>query len=455
MAPKFGTSGLRGLVVDLTEELVARYVRAFVSVCETGGQICVGRDLRASSPRIARAVSQAASHAGLTVLDCGVVPTPALALEAQTRGAGAVMVTGSHIPADRNGLKFYTVTGETTKDDESRIGEALGRHSDAAKPAPVLTAAASEHFADRYRKAYGPAALRGRRVGVYTHSAAGRDLLLALLGDLGAETVELGRSDIFIPVDTEAIDPETRQTLTAWAKDQGLDAVASTDGDSDRPMLADENGEVIPGDILGQITALALGAQAVVTPISSNSGVTRLPNIHKVIRTRIGSPFVIAGMGEAKGRVVGYEANGGFLLGFEASGPTGPIPPLPTRDSFLPIIATLSQPGPLSVIVAAQPARFTKAGRLQDVPISVSAALVSRLTENGEERAAFLHGFGAETSLDTTDGLRISLEDGGIVHLRPSGNAPEFRLYTEAESPEAAQDLLDRGVLRLRTLVGQ
>ena len=228
-----------------------------------------------------------------------------------------------------------------------------------------------------------------------------------------------------------------------------------TDGDSDRPMLTDEKGEVIPGDILGQITATALGAETVVTPISSNSGVTRLPNIHKVIRTRIGSPFVIAGMGEAKGRVVGYEANGGFLLGFEASGPTGPIPPLPTRDSFLPIIATLAQPGPLSAIVAAQPARFTKAGRLQDVPIGVSAALVSRLAENGEERAAFLHGFGAETSLDTTDGLRISLEDGGIVHLRPSGNAPEFRLYTEAESPEAAQDLLDRGVLRLRTLVGQ
>lgn len=315
MAPKFGTSGLRGLVVELTDELVASYIRAFVSACETGGQICVGRDLRASSPRIARAVSQAARTEGLTVLDCGVVPTPALALEAQTRGAGAVMVTGSHIPADRNGLKFYTVTGEITKDDEARISAALGRRSDAVKPAPMLAAAASEHFADRYRKAYGPAALRGRRVGVFTHSAAGRDLLLCILGDLGAETVELGRSETFIPVDTEAIDPDTRQTLAAWAKAHTLDAIASTDGDSDRPMLTDENGEVIPGDILGQITALALGAEVVVTPISSNSGVTLLPEIAEVILTRIGSPFVIAGMSEAGGRVVGYEANGGFLFG--------------------------------------------------------------------------------------------------------------------------------------------
>jgi phosphomannomutase len=365
------------------------------------------------------------------------------------------MVTGSHIPANRNGLKFYTVTGEITKDDEIRITAALGHRSDVVKPAPMSAAAASKHFADRYRKAFGPAALRGRRVGVFTHSAAGRDLLLALLGDLGAETVELGRSDHFIPVDTEAIDPDTRQTLTAWARAHTLDAIASTDGDSDRPMLADENGVVIPGDIMGQITATALGAEVVVTPISSNGGVTLLPEIREVILTRIGSPFVIAGMGGAKGRVVGYEPNGGFLLGFEASGPAGPIPPLPTRDSFLPIIATLAQPGPLSAIVAAQPARFTRAGRLQDVPVDMSAELVSRLTENSEDRAAFLHGLGAEASLDTTDGLRISLEDGGIVHLRPSGNAPELRLYTEAQSPEAAQRLLDQGVLRLQALVGQ
>lgn len=455
MAPKFGTSGLRGLVVELTDDLVEGYIQAFIAACNTGGQLCVGRDLRASSPRIARAVGLAARKAGITVLDCGVLPTPALALEAQTRGVGAVMITGSHIPADRNGLKFYTVAGEITKDDETRITAALGQHSEPVKAAPVLATSASERFADRYRIAFGPAALCGRRVGVFTHSAAGRDLLLGILGDLGAETVELGRSEEFIPVDTEAIDPETRETLAAWAKDHALDAIASTDGDSDRPMLTDENGAVIPGDILGQITATALGAETAVTPISSNSGVALLPGLREVILTRIGSPFVIAGMAEAKGRVVGYEANGGFLLGFEASGPAGPIPPLPTRDSFLPIIATLAQPGPLSAIVASQPARFTAAGRLQGVPVDVSGTLIRRLTSDETARAAFLRDLGREGRIDTTDGLRITLEGGGIVHLRPSGNAPEFRLYAEADSPAAAQNLLDQGILRLRALVSQ
>jgi phosphomannomutase len=231
MAPKFGTSGLRGLVDELTDDLVSGYIRAFAATCDTGGQLCVGRDLRPSSPGITRAVVQAASKAGLTVLECGILPTPALALEAQTRGVGAVMVTGSHIPADRNGLKFYTVAGEITKDDETRITAALGETPKKDMAAPVFDTPASEHFVERFRSAYGPTALRGRRVGVFTHSAAGRDLLLRILADLGAETLDLGRSDEFIPVDTEAIDPEIRQTLAAWIRDHRLDAIASTDGD--------------------------------------------------------------------------------------------------------------------------------------------------------------------------------------------------------------------------------
>ena len=132
MAPKFGTSGLRGLVVDLTPALVADHVRAFIAACDTGSGICLGWDLRPSSPDIAAAVMAAARGEGVDVIDCGAVPTPALALAAQARGAAAIMITGSHIPADRNGLKFYSKTGEITKDDEAAIKANLGR-SPAAK----------------------------------------------------------------------------------------------------------------------------------------------------------------------------------------------------------------------------------------------------------------------------------------------------------------------------------
>lgn len=457
MAPKFGTSGLRGLVRDLTPGLIRDHVGAFLSTCPVGSGLCLGRDLRASSPRIAEDVSDAARAAGVPVTDFGALPTPALALAANLRGAAAIMVTGSHIPADRNGLKFYTPAGEITKDDEAAIRGALGRPAPAGRSAPLRADdAPARRFVERYLTAFGPQALAGRRIGLYAHSSVGRDLLAAVLAGLGAEVTELGRSEDFVPVDTEAVDAATRARLADWARRHRFDAIVSTDGDADRPLLADEAGQIVPGDILGQITAEALGAQTVVTPVSSNTGALA-KGFARVERTRIGSPHVIAGMIAAGGRVVGYEANGGFLLGFDAAGPAGPLPALPTRDSFLPLVATLAAAGgaPLSARVAREPARYTRADRLQDVPAERAQALVGALEQDVKARGAFLAELAArETGLDLTDGVRMTLEGGRVVHVRPSGNAPELRLYVEAESAAASDDLLARGLRLLGKRLG-
>jgi phosphomannomutase len=372
------------------------------------------------------------------------------------------MITGSHVPADRNGLKFYTRKGEITKADEAAIVAARGEtRCEMASLGTLTPADASRGYVRRYRDAFGPAALAGRRIGVWTHSAVGRDLLMETLEALGAETVELGRADRFVPIDTEAVAPEIRAMLHRTAAEHRFDAIASTDGDGDRPLLTDAAGTIIPGDILGQITARLLDARVVVTPVTSNTGVDACGFL-RVVRTRIGSPFVIAAMQEiqvenAAERVAGYEANGGFLLGFRAQGLEGPLPPLMTRDAFLPIIAplALAAGGGLAALVAAQPGRVTAAERLPNVPTSRSAALVARLGEDTRARAAFVSGFGeALAGLDLTDGLRLTLTSGRIVHLRPSGNAPELRLYTEAESLEAAQTLLRAGLALLRQRLG-
>ena len=454
MPPKFGTSGLRGLVVELTPDLVADHVRAFVAACPMGTGLYIARDLRPSSPAIAAMVIDAARAEGLDVTDCGAVPTPALALASMGAGAAAVMVTGSHIPADRNGLKFYVPHGEIGKADEAAILANLGRAS--AKKAGTVTdnTTAGTDYIARNVSAYGTA-LTGRRIGVYSHSAVGRDLLVEIVAGLGAEVVELGRSDHFIPVDTEAVDPAIRNQLRVWARNYALNAIVSTDGDGDRPLLADETGEVILGDILGQITGQSLGAATAVTPVSSNTGSERL--FSRVIRTRIGSPYVIAGMAQAGGRVVGYEANGGLLLGFDGAGPAGPLPALATRDAVLPLIAPLvAATNGLRALVASQPARFTAADRLQEVPTEKSLALVAKLDTDAGKRAEFLATFdGIEAGVDRTDGLRITLSDGRIVHLRPSGNAPELRFYAEASSPEVAQETLRAGLDALTQTLGR
>jgi len=456
MPPKFGTSGLRGLVTELTEDLVGSHVTAFVRSCPVGSGLYIARDLRASSPAIADFVARAAQTAGLAVTDCGAVPTPALALAAMRAGAAAVMVTGSHIPDDRNGMKFYTPGGEITKAHEAAILAAMADKRGepvATGPAPLLDTTAGAAYRARYVTAYGVTALSGLRIGVYAHSAVGRDLMLQTFAALGAEAVDLGRADRFIPVDTEAVDAATRAQLRAWAEPGHFDAIVSTDGDGDRPLMTDATGRVIPGDVLGQITAAALGADTVVTPVSSNTGLEASGHFARTIRTRIGSPFVIAGMEAAGGRAVGYEANGGFLLGFAAPGPAGPLPPLMTRDALLPLIAPLvqarSQGLGLAALVAGEPPRFTAADRLQDVPTDLGHTLVARLDTDADARAAFLVPFGMESTVDRTDGLRITLEGGQIVHLRPSGNAPELRFYAEAESQSAADVLLARGLTAL------
>lgn len=444
MSPQFGTSGLRGLVDDLTPDLVTQYVQAFVRGCDTGEGVYLAQDLRPSSPAIAAVVADAVRGAGVPVIDCGAVSTPALALAAMGAGAGAVMVTGSHIPADRNGLKFYTPAGEITKAEEAVI--LAGLSNDRLCLAAGLTDMpdAGAQYVARYVTAFGQV-LRGYRLCVYSHSSVGRDLLVAVLRGCGAEVTELGRSDIFIPVDTEAVSDGMRETLYDWAALGDFDAILSLDGDGDRPLLADATGQIIPGDVLGQITGGWLGADVAVTPVSSNTGAEDV--FGQVVRTRIGSPYVIAGMAQGGGKVVGYEANGGFLLGFATKG----LAPLMTRDAVLPLLAPLiaanAEGQDLATLVARQPARFTVADRIAGVPTQVTQDFVADLDSDPALRAAFLAELGGvERAVDRTDGLRITLTDGRIVHLRPSGNAPELRFYAEDATRDGAMQTVTLGL---------
>ena len=190
-------------------------------------------------------------------------------------------------------------------------------------------------------------------------------------------------------------------------------------------------------------------------PGSSNSGVTQ-KGFEAVIRTRIGSPFVIAGMEAASGAVVGYEANGGFLLGFEARGPAGPIAPLMTRDCTLPLLAVLYAARDTSVVarVAKEPPVVTLSDRLQEVPQEKSQLLITRLLEDAAARTAFLTPLGrTEVTVDLTDGLRMILNDGAVVHIRPSGNAPELRAYVETQDLSSAKKLLNDVLMRLQSLL--
>lgn len=466
----FGTSGVRGLASAMTDKLCHAYATAFLQYLRqirefsSGQPVALAGDLRTSTPRILAACATAVRDCGGEVVFCGLTPTPALALHAMGIGIPSIMVTGSHIPADRNGIKFYRPHGEVLKSDEAGIvGQRVkieparfGNDDSLLAPValPQVTPVEDEYIA-RYVRHFGADALAGLTVGVYQHTAVGRDVLVRAVEALGGTAIPFGRETVFVPVDTEAIRQEDIDLAARWAAANKVDAIISTDGDSDRPLVADASGTWLRGDIVGLLCARAVSADVVVTPVSSNTVLELSGTARVVMRTRIGSPYVIRAMMDAAeadpaARVCGYEANGGFLLGSKVDD----LVALPTRDALLPIIAVVmnAKQRPLAEVVAELPPRFTFSDRVPDFPQDNSAALIAFLSHGPEDeqlaRIARVFGeiAGFPTGIDTTDGYRMTFAEGAILHLRPSGNAPELRCYSEAETEERARDLNARAL---------
>ncbi len=541
---KFGTSGRRGEVVHLTQLEI--YINAFAeleylqSLSRGDGGIVRGDefffacDLRPSSTRyvpeekgrgeIAQAIERAIRDAGMKPVNLGMLPTPALTCNAIERGKGSMMITGSHIPFERNGYKTNTARGELLKKDEApinarveRVRERLynqplaeslfneqGLFKSGSQALPPENASGRAGYIRRYTEFFAGRSLKGKRLLAYQHSAVGRDMLVEILRQLGAEVIPAGRSETFVPIDTENIDEEQLakiQSLAdeAVAKHGPLDAVVSTDGDSDRPLIlgVEATGRVkfFGGDLVGMIVAEFLGADAVVVPISCNDAIDRGPLKDACEpKTRIGSPFVVAGMekARAKGRkaVCGWEANGGFLTGSDIERGGKLLRALPTRDAMLPILGVLFSMVEKGVAMTALferlPKRFSRAALLKKFPrptslriverfspadgkikevvfekggvtlldedrreLPAAAALTQAMLGIGETLGRFFAtaaGFGGIARLNYTDGVRIYFSNGDVAHVRPSGNADELRIYAVADTQARADAITKLGV---------
>jgi phosphomannomutase len=448
-----------------------------------GDLIFLAGDLRDSTPRITAAVATAIKDSGCTFEYLGLIPTPALAYFAGRHGKAGIMVTGSHIPADRNGIKFYKQDGEILKADEQAIKTAVAQvrkdmyesagASSAFTPDGSLKVTlelgspnpqAAADYLDRYTKVFPADIFSGKKVVVYQHSAVGRDMMVQAFQALGADVVAEGRSDVFIPIDTENVTPKDQAYFKELAaKYPDCFAIVSTDGDSDRPFVIDESGIFNRGDVLGAVVARQLGADFCAFTASTSDAVDTVLTGSGVefTRTRIGSPYVIAAMQEAfargKQKVVGWEVNGGFLLGCDIQLFNGTLTALPTRDALLPILCALAQAAQsnqkVSDIFGELPKRFTQAGLLDNFPSETSKRLIQQFSQDTPENRQQLssvfnsgNGFGSITAIDATDGVRMIFDNGDIAHIRPSGNAPQLRIYSVANSQERADDIVARGV---------
>jgi phosphomannomutase len=267
-----------------------------------------------------------------------------------------------------------------------------------------------------------------------------------------------------------------------------IHAVVSTDGDSDRPLILgidpDNKVRFFGGDLLGIVVADYLDTDAISVPISTNDAVDFYFEKRgvKPNKTKIGSPHVIKSMEEArsvgKSRVVGWEANGGFLTGSFIRKNKRTLEALPTRDAVLPLS--------LVELFAQLPPRYSKAGLIDEFPQETSRALIRRFSSTDEQvkevrfekkavtlvfadgnsetasksataeqqdirQQLAIHftsegGFDDVVRINTIDGVRIYFKNGDIAHIRPSGNAPQLRIYAVANTQARANDIVEKSL---------
>jgi phosphoglucosamine mutase len=471
----FGTDGVRGVAgSDLTAGLAMDLAAAAAGVLAGSGAFArardaqrrpvavVGRDPRASGEFLEAAVVAGLAGSGVDVLRLGVIPTPAVAYLTTALGAEfGVMLSASHNPAPDNGIKIFAGGGVKLPDaveDEiearlsaghggaARPGEAdavtgpvgvpvggFGRVRDAADQGEryldylLSTVAGSEWPATA-----AAAPLAGLRVVVDCANGAASRFAPGLLRRAGAEVIAIGAEPDGLNIN-EGCGSTHLEVLAEAVVAHGADAGIAHDGDADRCLAIDAAGQVIDGDQILAVLALALqeagrlAGDTVVATVMSNLGfrlAMRQAGI-SVIETPVGDRYLIAAMLDGK-----------FVLGGEQSGHIIMLDHATTGDGLLTALHLLAQVARQGTSLADLAAVMT---RYPQELINIPAVDKSLVASSGTLRAAVA-------------AAEAELGDSGRVLVRPSGTEPAVRVMVEAVDPGQAARLAGRLAETVRDL---
>jgi phosphoglucosamine mutase len=444
VARVFGTDGVRGLANGLlTAELALDLSVAAAHVLGEAGEFAghrpvalVGRDTRLSGEFLEAAVTAGLASAGVDVLRLGVLPTPGVAyLTAALRADLGVMISASHNPMPDNGIKFLARGGIKLDDEiehaiEQRLREPWDRPTGAAVGRISDHPTAVEEYAAHLTATSRP--LQGLKVVLdCAHGAAHVAGPLALR-QAGAEVVAISAEP-----DGRNINDGCGSThlapLQAAVLEHGADVGFALDGDADRCLAVDASGEVVDGDQVLAVLALALREEealvddTVVATVMSNLGFLQAMQREgiKVEQTKVGDRYVLEAMG-AHGYSLGGEQSGHVILSRHAT----------TGDGILTALQVLSRMAATDRTLADLAGVMT---RLPQVLVNVGGVDKARADSDDVLTAAVA----AEEE---------SLGGSGRVLLRSSGTEPLVRVMVEAESAERAQQVAERlaGVVRER-----
>lgn len=438
----FGTSGIRGSAKTLFSnkfcfDIGYSFVE-FLKKHNSLGPIAIGMDPRPSSPRIKAAVIKGLATGGIEIFDQGISPIPSMnwILKAG-KVVASLMITGSHIASQLNGIKFFAFEEEITKNHEQEIEGIYNKIKGKIRPAKKPDVHIDTQALGLYREMLEGLAdnqILQWRIAVDCANGAQSIFIPGLLESFGVQVIRVNCrvQDEFIARDTDTDDKASIEELKATVLRERADFGIAYDGDGDRVVFVDELGQFVQGEYTCSLVARSLTTPVIVTTISASQVVETLGK--KVVRTKVGSPYVIAGMKDS-GSFFGFEPNGGAIFGNIMYTRDGGAMTIKLLNLFAQFRGTFSK-------FVAQIPRFYMLRTKVNCPTKLNEKILQKVRKH----------FKGER-LEEIDGIKIWIDKKTWMFFRPSANAPEFRIFAESDSKDKAQSLLQEGIGFVKNLI--
>ena len=436
MAKFFGTNGIRGVFKkDFTLEFIHDMTLAMGTFFQKG-PILVGFDGRNSSPLISKIVCSTLNSIGIDCKNAGIVPTPCLEYSVKKLGYnGGIMITASHNPPEYNGIKPVANDGvEVSREDELKIEQIFLERRWIKNPQKLGKTEKEENAIDIY--------IEGILSQIDSEKIRSKKFKVVLDLGNGAQSVTApifckkvlcdailinDKIDGSFPGRGSEPTPQNLQELSNTVINHKADFGIAFDGDGDRSIFCDNNGEILTGDksalVLTKHILNKIPKSLIVTCLNSGSSIENLANQFEseVIRTKVGSVEVSRKMVPTNA-LIGFEENGGFMFG----------PHNQVRDGCMTLGLMLellsASKDPLSKKISQLPLIFTTKDKIF-CSLENAIKMIEKLKKEFPNS-------------DTTDGIKISFNHKNWVMIRPSGTEPIVRIYAEAETKEKLDSLM-------------
>ncbi len=447
MAKFFGTNGIRGVFSeDFTLEFVHDMTLAIATYFKKG-PILIGYDGRESSQIIAKVVCSALNYTGLDCNNAGLVPTPCLEYAVKKLDySGGIMITASHNPPQYNGIKLAAKDGvEISREDELIIEDIFLKKNWIKNPSKWGITEKEDRavnvYVDGIISHIDSQKIKSKNLKVVLDLGNGAQAVTAPIfcKSLGCKIFLINEKiDGLFPGRGSEPTPQNLSELSKTVQQSNADLGIAFDGDGDRSIFCDNNGDILTGDksalVLTKFILQKNPNSLIVTCLNSGSNIELVANEFnsKVIRTKVGSVEVSRKM-MSTNALIGFEENGGFMFGKHNQVRDGCM----TLALMLELLATSEKP--LSEEISNLPPSFTTKDK-----VACSQEDSKKLIQSLKEEFP---------NSDTTDGIKITNNSKNWVMIRPSGTESIIRIYGEAETQQKLDTLMSKYLQKVRSII--